>query len=48
MIVTMRSSSSDVISPALWDVSMQEPVEGKLHHGECLPLIQIDIGLFAD
>jgi hypothetical protein len=45
MIVTIRSSSSDVISPALSNVlvlAMRPP------HLFCIPLVQVDISLLAD
>ena len=48
MIVTIRSSSSEFSSPALRSqgfVSQKEPVEQWTQY---IPLVEVDIGLFAD
>ena len=47
MIVTMRSSSSDVISPALWYIKkLCSSVE--LCGVKGVPLVKIDISFLAD
>ena len=47
MIVTIRSSSSDVISPALHSV-LALLFRFKSSFCDIIPLVQVDIGLFAD
>ena len=53
MIVTMRSSSSEVSSPALYEtgVSVYGPKEGTdclLMKSDAVPLVEVDVGLLAD
>ena len=47
MMVTMRSSSSDVISPALLEVALVSAKSGMISFFH-IPLRQVDISLLAD
>lgn len=48
MMVTMRSSSSDVMSPALFHVSILHADQGLRYGDSYVPLIKVHIGLFAN
>ncbi len=48
MMVTMRSSSSDVMSPALFNVSILH-ADPRLRYGDSYaPLVEVHVGLFAN
>lgn len=48
MMVTMRSSSSDVMSPALLHVSILQAVHETRDGDRYAPLVEVHIGFFAN